>query len=116
MKSALKIKDNEKTAIILSILEKFIFVFMIIKQNSISKINEKAFSNIKKFFPIKIVLIIIQKNAINIMLGISKIIFLHIPLLSKKQLIAASANGTQEPNGAITMTGQINNEIIIKVL
>ena len=50
------------------------------------------------------------------MLGISKIIFLHIPLLSKKQLIAASANGTQEPNGAITMTGQINNEIIIKVL
>ena len=49
------------------------------------------------------------------MLGISKIIFLHIPLLNKKQLIASSANGPQEPNGAITLTGQINNEITIKV-
>ena len=39
---------------------------MIIKPNSIIKIKKKAFSNKKKFFPIKIVLIIIQKNAINI--------------------------------------------------
>ena len=71
----------------------------------------------KMFFPIKIELIIIQRNAINITVGVSKInFFLCIFLLNKKQLIAASANGTQEPNGAITTTGQINNEITIKVL
>ena len=51
---------------------------MIIKPNSIKKIKEKTFSNIKKFFPIKIVLIIIQKNAINITLGVSKINFFYI--------------------------------------
>ena len=37
-------------------------------------------------------------------------------ILNKKQLKAAIANGTQEPNGAITTMGQINNEITIKVL
>ena len=39
-----------------------------------------------------------------------------ITKFKKEQLIAISANGTQEPNGAITTTGQINSEITIKVL
>ena len=90
---------------------------MIIRLSSIKIIKEKTFSNIKKFFSIKIVLIIIQKNATNITLGVSKInCFLYILLLNKEQLNANIANGTQEPNGAITTIGQINNEIIIKIL
>ena len=90
---------------------------MIIKPNSISTIKEKAFSNIKKFFSIKVVLIIIQKNVINNTVGVSKINFLlYILLLNKEQLIAAIASGIQEPNGAITTIGQINNEITMKVL
>ena len=53
----------------------------------------------------------------NIAMGVSKIFFfLYILLLNKAQLIANTANGIQEPNGAITTTGQINNEITIKVL
>ena len=114
---ALKIKDIEKTAIVFFKLELLIFVFMIISLSNIKIIKEKTFSNIKKFFSIKIVLIIIQKNAINITLGVSKInFFLYILLLNKEQLNAAIANGTQEPNGAITTIGQINNEITITVL
>ena len=114
---ALKIKDIEKTVIIFFKLKLLIFVLMTIKLNSISPIKEKTFPNIKKFFSIKMVLIIIQKNAISITVGISNIIFfLNILLLNKKQLIAAIANGIQEPNGAITTIGQINNEITTKVL
>ena len=114
---ALKIKDIEKTSIIFSKLDLVKFVLIIINPNSTNKKKYKNFSNIKKSFPIKIVLIIIQKNVISITLGISKIFyFSNILLLNKAQLIAAIANGIQEPNGAITTTGQINNETTIKVL
>ena len=57
----------------------------------------------------------IQKNAMNIAMGVCKIFF-SIYLLNKAQLIANSANCITEPNGATTTTGQINNETTIKFL